>query len=84
MLTRGNSTVIIRNVPALICDDCGEYYLDEHTAEDVYAGTCASPRAARSVKYAVAGTEDRIRRDDYCLTKSASASVNFILTEASA
>ncbi|MBR6154721.1 MAG: type II toxin-antitoxin system MqsA family antitoxin [Treponema sp.] len=36
VLTRGNATVIFRNVPAQICDDCGEYYLDEKTAQDVY------------------------------------------------
>ena len=36
VLTRGNSTVIFRNVPAQICDDCGEYYLDEETAKDIY------------------------------------------------
>ncbi len=36
VLTRGNSTVIFRNVSALICDDCGEYYLDEETAQDIY------------------------------------------------
>ena len=29
VLTRENATVIFRNVPAKICDDCGEYYLDE-------------------------------------------------------
>ena len=37
VLTRGNATVIFRNVPAQICDDCGEYYLDEETAQDVYS-----------------------------------------------
>ena len=36
VLTRGNATVIFRNVPAQICDDCGEYYLDEETAQDIY------------------------------------------------
>ena len=36
VLTRGNATVIFRNVPARICDDCGEYYLDEDTAKNVY------------------------------------------------
>ena len=36
VLIRGNSTVIFRNVPAQICDDCGEYYLDEETAKDIY------------------------------------------------
>ena len=36
VLTRGNATVIFRNVPAQICDDCGEYYLDEETSQDIY------------------------------------------------
>lgn len=36
VLTRNNATLIFRNVPALICDDCGEYYLDEKTAADIY------------------------------------------------
>ncbi len=44
VLTRGNATVIFRNVPAQICDDCGEYYLDEETAQDIYnrADNCFS------------------------------------------
>ena len=37
VLTRGNSTAIFRNVPAKVCDDCGEYYLDEGEAQDVYS-----------------------------------------------
>ena len=36
VLTRGESTVIFKNVPALVCDDCGEYILNEETAMDVY------------------------------------------------
>lgn len=36
VLTRRNATVIFRNVPARICDDCGEYYLDEQIAQDLY------------------------------------------------
>ena len=36
VLTRNNTTLIFRNAPALICDDCGEYYLDENTAADIY------------------------------------------------
>ena len=40
-LNRGDTVVIIKNVPADICENCGEYYLSEeiteksmHTAED--------------------------------------------------
>lgn len=36
VLTRGKATVIFRNVPARICDDCGEYYLDEATSKYIY------------------------------------------------
>ena len=36
VLTRDNATVIFRNVPALVCDDCGEYYLDDTTAAELY------------------------------------------------
>ena len=34
-LTRGNAVVILRNVPADICDNCGEYFLDETTTSAV-------------------------------------------------
>jgi YgiT-type zinc finger domain-containing protein len=42
-LHRGKTIVVIRDVPADICEDCGEYYLDEHTADRVYraAESCA-------------------------------------------
>ncbi|WP_230978019.1 type II toxin-antitoxin system MqsA family antitoxin [Treponema vincentii] len=36
VLTSGNTAVIFRNVPAQICDDCGEYYLDEQIAQAIY------------------------------------------------
>lgn len=35
-LERGTSVVIIREVPAEVCDTCGEYYLDSRTASAVY------------------------------------------------
>lgn len=35
-LERGSTVVVIRDVPAEICEDCGEYYLDEETAKRVY------------------------------------------------
>ncbi len=34
-LQRGPTTVIIKAVPAEICENCGEYYLDEKTTEQV-------------------------------------------------
>jgi YgiT-type zinc finger domain-containing protein len=36
-LQRDNTVVVIRDVPAEICEDCGEYYLSEPTARRVYA-----------------------------------------------
>ena len=36
-LHRGPTVVVIRDVPAEICEDCGEYYLDDATANRVYA-----------------------------------------------
>lgn len=34
-LTRGDTTIIIKGVPADICDNCGEYYLDEVVSMNV-------------------------------------------------
>ena len=34
-LQRGATTVIIKGVPAEICENCGEYYLDENTTKQV-------------------------------------------------
>lgn len=34
-LQRGETIVIIKDVPAEVCDNCGEYYLDENTTDRV-------------------------------------------------
>lgn len=34
-LQRGETTVIIKGVPAQVCENCGEYYLDEAITERV-------------------------------------------------
>ncbi len=31
-LTRGDTTVVIKGVPADVCENCGEPYLDENTS----------------------------------------------------
>ena len=36
-LQRGDSVVVVREVPAEVCEDCGEYYLDPATAARIYA-----------------------------------------------
>jgi YgiT-type zinc finger domain-containing protein len=35
-LQRGNTVVIVREVPAAVCRNCGEYYLDEAVASKLY------------------------------------------------
>jgi YgiT-type zinc finger domain-containing protein len=34
-LQRGDTTVIIKDVPAEVCENCGEYYLTENITEQV-------------------------------------------------
>ena len=34
-LERGNTTVVIKEVPAEICENCGEYYLSDVVTEKV-------------------------------------------------
>jgi YgiT-type zinc finger domain-containing protein len=34
-LQRGDTTVVIKEVPAEICENCGEYYLDEQVTEQI-------------------------------------------------
>ena len=36
-LERGKTVVLIKNVPADICENCGEYYLDEETTYKILA-----------------------------------------------
>jgi YgiT-type zinc finger domain-containing protein len=36
-LTHGQTTVAIKDVPAEICENCSEYYLDEEVTEKVQA-----------------------------------------------
>lgn len=28
-MTRGEATIVVKSVPAEVCDNCGEYYLDD-------------------------------------------------------
>jgi YgiT-type zinc finger domain-containing protein len=37
VLQRGESTVVVKGVPADVCDNCGEYYLSEETTRPVLA-----------------------------------------------
>ena len=35
-LTRVETVVVLKDVPAEVCDNCGEYYLDSDTAARLY------------------------------------------------
>jgi YgiT-type zinc finger domain-containing protein len=35
-LLRGETTVLIKGTPAEVCEDCGEYYLDEVVGRKAY------------------------------------------------
>lgn len=36
-LTRGETTVVVKNVPADICENCGEYYLSDEISTKILA-----------------------------------------------
>ena len=52
-LQRGETTIIIKRVPAQVCENCGEYYLDEATSADLMQ---------RAEEAATAGAEVEILR----------------------
>ncbi len=35
-LERGSTVLLVKEVPAQVCDQCGEYYLDGHTSRRLY------------------------------------------------
>ncbi len=38
-LERGATVLLVKEVPAQVCEQCGEYYLDEHTTRRLYEQT---------------------------------------------
>lgn len=46
---RGGATVVIRGVPARVCDDCGEDYLDEATTAELLETADAAAQAGVQV-----------------------------------
>lgn len=34
-LERGSSIVVFKNVPAMVCDNCGEKYIDSDTTKEI-------------------------------------------------
>ena len=54
-LTRGTSVIVIKDVPADICENCGEYYLSAEVSRNVHdkaAAAVASGAEVEILKYA--------------------------------
>lgn len=49
-LQRANTVVVIKDVPAQVCQDCGEYYLEETVAQRVYAQADAAAQRHAEVE----------------------------------
>ena len=49
-LRRGDATIIIKGVPAEICDNCEEYHVSEEVARKVYAVADAAVRSGAEVE----------------------------------
>jgi YgiT-type zinc finger domain-containing protein len=50
VLQRPGATVVINDVPAQVCANCGEEYVDEQVAEDVLISADAAARAGVKVE----------------------------------
>jgi YgiT-type zinc finger domain-containing protein len=48
-LERGGATVVVRGVPARVCDNCGEQHLDETTAAGLLKTADAAAQAGVQV-----------------------------------
>ncbi len=49
-LERNGCTIIVRNVPAEVCDNCGEYYLSEAITDRVLSRADAAIRNGAEVE----------------------------------
>jgi len=49
-LERGTVTLVMKGVPAQVCDDCGEAYVDEQTTKGLLETAEAHARAGVRVK----------------------------------
>ena len=48
-LSRGGSTIVFEGVPAEVCDNCGESYLDAETTERLFREADEAARAGYRV-----------------------------------
>lgn len=51
-LQRGDTIVIMRDVPAAVCRNCGDYYLDDAAAAKVYREAVARRTEVEILRYA--------------------------------
>ena len=49
-LQRGDTTVILKDVPADVCENCGEYYLSEGISEQVLERAEAAVKSGAEVE----------------------------------
>ncbi|MCC6615614.1 MAG: type II toxin-antitoxin system MqsA family antitoxin [Anaerolineae bacterium] len=49
-LERGSTTLVFKHVPAQVCDNCGEAYVDEETTEQLLAAAEAAVDAGVQVE----------------------------------
>lgn len=49
-MQRGETTIVIKSVPAEVCDSCSEYYLDEATSEKVLSMAAEAIRQNHEVE----------------------------------
>jgi len=57
-IERGKAILLITDIPARVCENCGETYLDEETAQDVQ--DLANETLAGEVSYARARGEREV------------------------
>ena len=50
VLQRGSATVVTNDVPAQVCENCGEEYVDETVAEGVLTAAETAVRAGAKVE----------------------------------
>ncbi|MCC6764089.1 MAG: type II toxin-antitoxin system MqsA family antitoxin [Deltaproteobacteria bacterium] len=49
-LDRGETTVVVRSVPAEVCENCGEEYLDEATTSQILRTADAAAQAGVKIE----------------------------------
>ena len=49
-LERGRTTLVFKNVPAQVCENCGEAYVDETTTEQLLTSAEAAVKAGVQVE----------------------------------